>query len=419
MAKPERQPVDKTEFADKHASILEKIIPDEGLVLPEDFEEMSGTTGLIIRIYDFDGLGSEVDISGAVALVYPELEGVFENKIVLKMPGNGEHPYFQNGGLEGSQTVIRETAVDQRVLDSGFMPGALGLGRIENERLFRDCGDEGDERMPAMVMLFYGPDTDFGAMMTLMSGAEKESVMRQAVDILFAFEREMNEEDAEFYVGSKGFRKIMEDTFRRAMLWYKDSDVLMEAPLGEIVGSIEDPVVGRAAGVFLTTYEDIMEDDGFLGFLEAEAGAGAFVDSHGDIRLHDNASIITDTNLDLKLRTRDPVRLYWKENGWTDFHLTHRDFQLGLLVGRLYAEGEIGAVGDAMEHYFSILKEGKKELDADNFKSKLTDEEKKMVGLSLCYGLFVEALVGNNGEDDLSHYWRAVEEISQNDFLGW
>lgn len=408
-----------------HQRILERLIPESGLLLPENPVLMRGTTGLKILIYDF-GESNPTNIPEEIMQVYPELIGI-PNMLVLKMRGDeeNEHPYFANNGSWGNETVVRETEVDQRVLASGLIPSALGKGRIEERKdgsyLVSDGGGGDDERTVAMVMPYY--DTEFCGAIGEMSEERRREVMEQSVELLFAFERDVPEDKRSEYEGLVGVATIVEETFERARDWYQQDSGEAESLRQEETD--EKETADRAIMEFEGSFSSLISNREFREFIDSEVDKRCFVDTHGDLRPHDNANLITTQSENDVLVFRDPVRLFRKDiEDWTNFHLTHRAYQLGLLTGRLFTEGNVDMVGYGVEAYLSGLLE-KGVVESENIED-LSKQETQMIGLSMCYGIFVEILVARGmiriGEYEgptISDYWKAVQFLTEDEFGGW
>lgn len=395
------------DFKDIHNSILERIIPPEGLLLPQNPCLKHGTTGLCILIYKFDD-SNPVDIPGEIASVYPDLEGVFSNSLVLKIPGKEKHPYFANTGSLANKTLLFETAVDQRVLREGLIPSALGNGRIEERGdrvvLFPDSEDDDDLRPAPSVMPYYDETTEFGtAINQIYDPEDRRRVMQQAVALEFAYERPMPEEFRDSCAGLAGIRSLTEVTFQRALSWYQGGEKTQE--------------VVEAAEVFQQAYNALLSDSEFRDHVKEEARKGHFLDVHGDLRPYDNANIITTRDGDPLIFFRDPPRLFRLDNdSWTDFHLTHRDFQLGLMIGRLLTEG-----------YCDLVKYGIREHQkrSNGVNDWLSIPDLQMKSLGTCYALFVDILVAHGQIQQgiytgppVELYWNTVSRIAERKFLG-
>ncbi|MCH7951175.1 hypothetical protein IH980_00360 [Patescibacteria group bacterium] len=415
------------ELQSAHASILERIIPPEGLLLPQDPILKQGTTGLKIHIFEFAST-DDVDIPGAIAAVYPELAGVFPNVLVLKHRGDEPHRYFENMGEIGNQTVLNETRVDQRVLTSGLVPSALGLGRIEKHsngmRLFPDSGDGSDTREVAMVMPYYDESTDFGKTLHARKDGEfRREIMDQAVALGFAFERAMPNQHRAEYSGLAGIQRLIKETFDRAQSWYGEQTGSSSISGGVELGEAE--VAAESGELFQDSIDRLFADPEFKKYVDRERRIGGFVDVHGDLRPYDNANVVTTTRGRPLVVFRDPVRLYLKdEREWSNFHFTHRDFQLGLLMGRFYSEGHHDLISYGIEAFQRRV--GERNRLVDGRISQLSKPEAQMKGLGICYGVFVEIVVAKGkmvrGENDgppIVDYWRAVGELADRDFLSW
>lgn len=388
--------------------ILNGLIGNEGLSLPkEPFEVYLGTTGMRVECYKVPG------VSRLIEEKFPEMEGVFPDVLALKVPDEKPHGVFINEGEVADKTLLLETRVDQRQLTEG-MPSTLGVGwqkRIDGQvRLF---SEEVEGAEVAMVMPYFGEKTEFGIMVPDLKKMEKQQLAEGMVKRALVMSEPLTEDQVWAYGNPEQLRALVMGTLEHTSLWHDASG--HDASDSRLRSTVK--------GLFTERFDQLLQDDNFLDFLQRERAAGSVAEHHGDTRPFCNLNVIRDKQGKLGAIWRDPIRQILRETGeMIEFFLTYDWLQvLGLMLARMEVEPDYQDQFKYVSQAFLQKLEDKGRIESA---SKLSDQEQRMLNLAIAYGGLVEIIVyhgrvasglqvtGPKPED----YWRMIEEKSNYDF---